>query len=366
VSTWADRFASFDGVAWLDAASRGPMPIAALRSVREALAFLERPQRLGAGHEAAHAAEARALAARLFTTREETVSVVRSAAAAVALFVEALDLAPGDEVFVPWGDEAARADLWRAVARRGARLVEVAPADGAAAVSAERLAGAVAVSRRPRLVAFSHVSALHGGRVDPPLVLAAAREAGARVLVDGSLAAGALPFDLGACGVDLYVAAAERHLLGPPGAALAILSSAGLALMGAGGDEVRSGLRGAAGALPGLEPPSLPALLALTESLRLLVEATPAGVQARARGLCDRVLARLPPGFSPASPLEPAQRSHVVCFTAWDRRATAEAHRRLLAARIQAALLDDRIRVSPHLYNSDADVERLLAALASE
>jgi selenocysteine lyase/cysteine desulfurase len=365
VSTWADRFASFDGVAWLDAATRGPMPIAALRAVREGMVFLERPQRLPAGYEASHAAEARALAARLFTTREEAVSVARSAAAAIALFVEALDLAPGDEVFVPWGDDQIRADVWRAVARRGARLVEVAPADGALATSVERLAGAVAVARRPRLVAFSHVSALHGGRLDPPLVLAAAREAGARVIVDGTLAAGALPFDLGACSVDLYVAAADRHLLGPPGAALAFLSPGGLALLGA-GEEVRPGLRGAAGGLPGLEPPGLPALLGLTESLRLLVEATAVGVQARTRALCDRVLGELPPGYAPASPLEPAQRSHVVCLAAWDRRATGEAHRRLGAARIQAALLDDRIRISPHLYSADADVDRLLAALASE
>jgi selenocysteine lyase/cysteine desulfurase len=365
VSTWADRFASFDGVAWLDAASRGPMPIAALRAARDAMAFLERPQRLAAGYEASHAAEARALAARLFTTREEAVSVVRSTAAAVALFVEALDLAPGDEVFLPRGDDVVRADVWRAVARRGAQLVEVAPAEGSPAVSAERLAGAVAVAKRPRLVAFSHVSALHGGRIDPPLVLAAAREAGARVLVEGSLAAGALAFDLGACAVDLYVAAAGRHLLGPPDAGLALMSPSGRALLGA-SDEVRPGVRGAAGALPGLEPPGLPPLLALTESLRLLVEATPVAVQAGLRRLCDRILGQLPPGYAPASPLEPAQRSHVVCLAAWDRRATAEAHQRLVAARIQAALLDDRIRISPHLYSADADVERLLGTLASE
>jgi len=365
MTSWADRFASLDGVAWLDAAGRGPLPIATVRAAREGLALLERPQRVAAGYEAAHAAEARALAARLFTAREEAVSVVRSAAAAVALFAEALDLGPGDEVIVPEGDEAGLGEVWRMAARRGARLVSVAPAEGAVAVSAERLAGAIAVAKRPRLVAFSQVSARHGGRIDPPLVVAAARESGARVIVDASVAAGALPFDVGACAVDLYVAAAERHLLGPPGAALAFFSPAALSLLGAGVAANSRVAPGAAGPLPGLEPPGLPGLLAVAESVRLLVEVTPAAVQARARALCDRLLAALPPGFAPASPLDAAQRSHVVCFAAWDRRATAEAHRRLVDARVQTALVDDRIRVSPHLYSTESDVDRLLAPLAS-
>jgi selenocysteine lyase/cysteine desulfurase len=64
--------------------------------------------------------------------------------------------------------------------------------------------------------------------------------------------------------------------------------------------------------------------------------------------------------------VEPALRSHVVAFAAHDGRATAEAHRRLGAARVQTRLLDGRIRVSPHLYNGDGDLDRLLAALASD
>jgi selenocysteine lyase/cysteine desulfurase len=351
VASWVDRFAPFEGVAWLDAAARGPMPIAASRAARDALAFLERPQRLLAGYEASHAAEARAFAARLFTAPEEAASIVRSGAAALALFAEALDLGPGDEVVVPYGDDPGRAEVWSVATRRGARLVEVPPEGPVRAVSTARL------------VAFSHGSPFHGGRIDPPPVVARAREVGARVAVDGSVAAGALPFDLGACGVDLYVAGAERHLLGPPGAAIALFSPAALALLGGRTGDV---VRGAAGALPGLEAPGLPALLAFTESLRLLVEAGPAVVYAGARALCDRVLRELPPGYHALSPLDPASRSHVVAFAAWDPRATAEAWRRLVAARVQTTLLDDRIRVAPHLYTSDADVDRLLAVLASD
>lgn len=365
MTTFSDRFAPFDGVAWLDAAGRGPLPLSAARALRDGLAFGERPHRLAAGYEVAHAAEARAFAARLFSCREESVSVLRSAGPAIALLAEALDLSPGDEVLVPHGDEPARAHLWRAVERRGARLVEVAADDPSGAVSTERLADQIGA--RTRLVAFSHVNPLHGARIDPVRIAQAAQRVGARVVVEATHAAGALPFDLGACAVDLYVASGEKTLLAPFGSALGFWSSAALSLLGGAADAARTdALRGAAGALPGLEPPGLATMLALIESLRLASEATPARVQARARAVCDRVLAGLPPGFVPACPTAPAQRSHVVAFAAWDPRATAAAHARLVAARVQTALTGNRIRVSPHLYNAPADADRLLAALAND
>jgi selenocysteine lyase/cysteine desulfurase len=363
VSSWADRFASFDGVAWLDAAGRGPLPLSSSRALRDGLAFGERPQRLAAGYEAAHAAEARAFAARLFSCREESVSVLRGVGPAIALFVEALDLLDGDEVLVPHGDAPARADLWRAVERRGARLVEVPPDDPSGAASTERLVEAIGA--RTRLVAFSHVNPLHGARLDPVQVTASARRVGARVVVEATHAAGALPFELGACGVDLYAVRGEKTLLAPAGACLGIWSSGALALLGGAAPFAGSdALRGAAGALPGLEVPGLATLLALIESLRLLAEVTPARVQAHARALCDRVLAGLPPGFVPACPTAPARRSHIISFSAWDPRATAAAHARLAAARVHAGLVGNRIRVSPHLYNTEVDADRLLAALA--
>ena len=70
---------------------------------------------------------------------------------------------------------------------------------------------------RTRVVAFAHVSYLHGGRIDPGPVVDAARRFGAVTVVDGSQAAGALPFDFGASGVDVYAAAAYKFLLGPYG-----------------------------------------------------------------------------------------------------------------------------------------------------
>jgi selenocysteine lyase/cysteine desulfurase len=62
--------------------------------------------------------------------------------------------------------------------------------------------------------------------------------------------------------------------------------------------------------------------------------------------------------------VDPGQRSHILCGRAGSPAATAEAWERLRAAKVATALRGDRIRVSPHLYSTEADVDRLLAALA--
>ena len=52
----------------------------------------------------------------------------------------------------------------------------------------------------------------------------AARRFGAITVLDGSQAAGALPFDFGASGVDVYAASAYKFLLGPYGCGLGLFS----------------------------------------------------------------------------------------------------------------------------------------------
>jgi len=376
-AAFADRFAPSEGVAYLDAASQGPLPLAASRAGREALALKERPWRITTQTYVQVVAEARALLARLLGAREDAVALVTGAGQVVNAVARGLDLGEGDEVLVPKHEFPSNDLPWRWLSRRGATVRVVEPDDPSGAVSAERLAAEV--GPRTRVVAFAHVSYLHGGVIDPAPVVAAARRAGAITVVDGSQAAGALPFDFGASGVDVYAASGYKFLLGPYGTGVGLFSPATVDRIAVGdvswwavkGAEDFNHLPEAIEMKPGAqrwdahEPASFNNLMPLAESLRLLLEATPALVQAHARGLCDRILARLPPGFEPASPVDPGRRSHLLCLRAGAPGATAAAFERLRAAKVAVALRGDRLRVSPHLYSTEADVERLLEALAA-
>lgn len=377
-AAFADRFAPFEGVTYLDAASQGPLPVAAVRAGREALALKERPWRIGTQTYLSVVAEARALAARLLGAREESVALVTGAGQVVNAVARGLELGEGDEVLLPRHEFPSNDLPWRWLARRGVAVRVVEPDHPSGAVSAARLAAEI--SPRTRVVAFAHVSYLHGGRIDPGPVVEAARAAGAITVVDGSQAAGALPFDFGASGVDAYAASAYKFLLGPYGCGIGLFSPALLDRLGVGdvswwsvvGAEDFNRLPSAVELRPGAqrydahEPASFHNLMPLAESLRLLLEVGPALVQAHARSLCDRIAAGLPEGFSVASPTDPLARSHLLCLRGRSAQATAQAQERLRAAKIFTALRGDRIRVSPHLYNGDPDVDRLLAVLAGE
>jgi selenocysteine lyase/cysteine desulfurase len=374
-TAFADRFAAFEGVAYLDAASQGPLPLAAVRAGREALLLKERPYRLTSATHVSAVAEVRALAARLLGAREESVALVTGAGQVVNAVARGLDLGEGDEVLLARHEFPANDLPWRWLARRGVR-VRVADADrSAGAVSPAWLAREI--GPRTRVVAFSHVSYLHGGRIDPGPVVEAARRAGAVTVVDGSQAAGALPFDFGASGIDVYAASGYKFLLGPYGTALGLFSPSVLDRLAVtdvnwcsvvGADD-HSHLPTDVVLKPGAqrydahEPASFNNLLPFAESLRLLLEATPALVQSHARALGDRLLASLPRGFEPASPLDADARSHIVCLRARTPQETEAAFERLRAAKVWTSLRGERIRVAPHLYSAPDDVARLVAEL---
>jgi selenocysteine lyase/cysteine desulfurase len=372
---FADRFAAFEGVAYLDAASQGPLPLAASRAGREALLLKERPYRISSATYVSAVAEVRALAARLLGAREESVALVTGAGQVVNAVARGLDLGEGDEVLLARHEFPSNDLPWRWLARRGVRVRVVEPDAPSGAVSAARLAAEV--GPRTRVVAFSHVSYLHGGRIDPGPVVDAARRAGAVTVVDGSQAAGALPFDFGASGIDVYAASGYKFLLGPYGTGLGLFSPAVLDRLAVGdvnwwsvvGSDYHRYLPTDVVLKPGAqrydahEPASFNNLLPFAESLRLLLEATPALAESHARALGDRLLASLPAGFEPASPLEPGARSHILCLRAGSTPETVAAQDRLRAAKVWTALRGDRIRVSPHLYSGPEDIDRLVAAL---
>ena len=143
---------------------------------RDALALKERPWRSRPRPTSRSWREARALAARLLGAREDAVALVTGAGQVVNAVARGLDLGEGDEVLLPRHEFPSNDLPWRWLARRGVVVRAVEPDDPSGAVSAARLAAEI--GPRTRVVAFAHVSYLHGGRIDPAPVVEAARRVG--------------------------------------------------------------------------------------------------------------------------------------------------------------------------------------------
>jgi selenocysteine lyase/cysteine desulfurase len=333
---------------YLNTSSCGLLPRRAVAAVKLLADELAAGRPGGAGEYSAVTA-ARQSFARLTGVGEARVAVGGSVSVHVGLI--ATSLPPGAEVLFPEGEYASVITPFLV---RGDLKLRYAPL--------ERLADAV----RPgtALVAFSAVQSADGRIADLAAVRAAAAAHGARTLVDASQSAGWMPLDAGAW--DFTVTGGFKFLLCPRGVSFLTLSEEAqesVAPIHAGTFAAKDLWATTYGPIEELarsatrydEPPAFPSYHGAEQSLALLEEIGIDAVHAHDTALAARFRAGLTElGYAPV----PGD-SAIVAVPQLGHRAPE-----LAAAGV---LLSDRagnLRAAFHLYNSSADVDRVLELLS--
>jgi kynureninase len=253
--------------------------------------------------------------------------------------------------------------------RLGARIV-VVPSDDGVTVDEGRLLAAI--DERTRLVAISHVLFRSAYVLDAAKICAHAHRRGALVSLDAYHSVGVLPIDVHAMGADFLTGGVLKWLCGGPGGCFLWVRpdvSARLAPALTGWQAHRHPfafepeMEYADGAWRWLSgTPVIPALFAATAGPRLLREAGMEAVRAKSLRQTSRLIeladAR---GFSVTVPRDPARRGGTVAFDVPHAREVAQA---LLARDV---IVDYRpgagIRVAPHFYTSDAELDAAVHAI---
>jgi selenocysteine lyase/cysteine desulfurase len=230
---------------------------------------------------------------------------------------------------------------------------------------------ATAVDRRTRLLLVSHVSYLTGQRLDLSRCAEIARAAGAWLAVDATHGLGVAPVDAALC--DFLVSSCYKWLLGTHGVGIFahdparvgdltpnLLGWHSLARRGGAADPLAADLPTDASRLEAGNP-SLLSLFVLDNALRALAPFGIDDVLAHAIALGDALVEGLRArGRRLITPSDPAERAGNVCFLEDDPDGVAA---RLAERRVLVWGSEGRVRVSGHLYDDAADVERFFAAL---
>ena len=234
------------------------------------------------------------------------------------------------------------------------------------------------VDSRTRVVALSHVEFWNGFRVDLDTIGAECRRRDIVFAVDVMQCVGALRVDVGRLPVDFCAAGAGKWLIGPSGIGFFFCSPALLerirpVIVGArsvaGGDYFTYDLTFAPGARRFEESVvSVLTTAAFGAALELLLEVGPEVIEERVLGMA----ARLAEGLvaSGCEIVEPwprtrAESSGIVSFRKPGMKAQTVL-RDLSAAHVIARIHRDFVRLSPHFYNTDEEVDRVLDVLAPE
>ncbi len=131
-------------------------------------------------------------------------------------------LAPADSAVVVVTGYFSRR-LAEMVRRRGAAVVEIEAPLGEVP-SPEALVAVLAQHPRPKVVCLTHVDTSTGILLDPAPYAAAARAAGALVVLDGVCATGGERLETTAWGIDVALTGSQKALGLPPGLALLVVS----------------------------------------------------------------------------------------------------------------------------------------------
>jgi selenocysteine lyase/cysteine desulfurase len=333
---------------YLNTASIGLPPARALEAMRSAQTEWARGRASARAYDAVVAA-ARESFARLVGTGPERVAIGANASTEVGLVAGSLPA--GAEVVLAEGDFSS---LIQPFAGRADLTLRFVPLDDVAD----------AVRSETALVAVSAAQSADGRVADLAALREAARAHGARTYVDFSQAAGWLPME--ADRYDFTVATTFKWLLGPHGAAFLVVPEdfGGLTPLLAGWVAAEEPWNSCYGPVAELAhtarrfdvSPALFTHAGVRHSLALIEELGVAAVHAHDLALADRFRSGLAGlGHEPL----PAPGSAIVSVPGLgDRQAE------LSRAGIEVSNRAGNLRASFHLYNTAADVDRLLDVLS--
>ena len=362
-----------EDVAYFNCAYMSPMLRSAVEAGTRGMARKLRPWEITSDKFFSGADEFRATAGKLMGAPADRVAIIPSASYGIAAAARNVPVQPGQSILVLEEQFPSNYYSWHGVAEeRGAKLKVVnwpADDDWTSAVLAA-LTADVAVAALP------NVHWTSGGLLDLVRIGAACREIGAALVLDLTQSLGALPFDAAAVQPDFAIAASYKWLLGPYTTGLLYVapkwhgsgvpveqnwivrsnardfSSLTLYTGGfdAGARRFDMGERSNFALLPA-------AMHAMEQLLQWGI-----GEVSETAGAMNRRLAGEAAEIGFSSPRECLRAPHYLCLR---RKAGIPAGlpELLAAQKVFVSVRGSSVRVTPHVYNSDRDLERLMACL---
>lgn len=359
-------------VAYLNHAAVSPPPVNTIRAIEAQLKDVHENGSANFRSWLSVKERARELLAKLLGARPEQVAFVRNTSDALSTVANGLNWRAGDNIVTFRREFPSNIYPWLRI--RDVFGVEVRMCDerdGRIKFSdLESL-----IDQNTRIVAISHVQYASGFRMDLKRLGQLARRHDALLVVDVIQALGVVPVDVEAEYIDVAAGAGHKWLLTPEGVGYLYLSDRAR-------DRIQPTLvgwvsvpnpddflnfdqgwnRGALAWETGTAPISL--IHGFKASLELLnglgVEKIANYLEELTDYLCERLAGR---PYDIVSSREPGEKSQIVCIRHKGGLSAMALYAQLMERKIVTAPRNDRLRISPHLYNTSQEIDDLIKSL---
>lgn len=370
-------FADFGGRVWLNCSHQGALPLRAAAAAAEAVGWKMRPWEMTGERFSEVPSRLRAALARLLGVDAQSLALTNGSSYGLHLLANGLELEAGDEVLLLADDFPSNLLPWQGLSERGVVTRVLAPREGAV-WGAEDVGNAL--SPRTRVVCTSWVHSFSGGVTDLQRVGEVVRAHGALFVVNATQGLGVLPIALEELAIDALVGSGWKWLCGPYATGLLWLGERAQERLHYNQDywlARQSADDLGAGSAPSTQRPTGARrydlfgtanffhFTAFAASLELLEGIGYARIAAHDQHLVQILLEGLDRSrYRVASPEAAGSRAGIVMLEHHQPERNRAIHAALAERGIHVALRRGRLRVTPHLYNREEDVQRLLEALA--
>ncbi len=360
-------------VCFLNAASWSPLPLAVQEAGRAAIGRKGQPWKLEAGFQSQQYERARKAAAALIGADPADVALIPSVGYGVSTAGKVLKIPRGSRVLVLQDDHTSPVLEWMSRAETGGFAVEQVkqPTDGdwtSAVLEAIDRAGAAPLA----LVSISSVHWSDGGALDMARIAKASKAKGSALLVDATHDVGVRKIDVAALDPDFLIFPTYKWVLGPYGRAFMYVAKRhqnGVPL------EQTAAARRAVSAEDTVyfrdiayadgakrydmgERDHFVSMEMAAIGMEMMAAWGNAPIVARLSMLTDRLADGL--ANTGVQVIDRKLRAPHVLSLKFPQGMAPDLPKRLAAENVHAAPRLGRLRISPHVYNDEEDVERFV------
>nr|MBA2601323.1 aminotransferase class V-fold PLP-dependent enzyme [Actinomycetota bacterium] len=377
MASYRDEFPVVNERTYLISASLGPLSRRARAAAEEHLDLWGRlgPEELWFDHGLPALQRCRERFATLIGADVEEIAIVPSVSAGLSSLATCLDFEGRPKVVLTDMDFPTNHYVWRAQQRRGAKLDVVASPDG---ITMDATAVADRVDDETAIVNINRVLFESSWIMDLNPIVEAARAHGSYVVIDDFHGSGIVPIDVHKMDVDFLFSGALKWLCGGQGIAFMycrrdLIEELESLVVGWFGttdpfDFDRGSLRLRSDARRfETGTYTLPQAWTASAGLEIILEVGVDTIRSRNQELTRRVIAGVDDlSLELLSPRDDARRGGLVrCLIPGGREKAENTLHRLFERNVVLDSRNDALRISPHFFNNEADVDRCFEELGA-
>jgi selenocysteine lyase/cysteine desulfurase len=372
---YSSDFGPFNGKIWLNAAHQGPLPKVAVKAAHEAVEWKRTPFEMTTERFSGVPDRLRGVLARLVGAPSEEIILANSSSYGLHLLATGIPWKAGDEILLVEGDFPSTILPWLALEKQGVSVRMIRPR-GAVLDVGDLEAQTTSATR---LLCTTWVHSFTGQVVDEQAIGVFCRDRGVSFVLNCSQGIGAIPFDVSRTPVDAITSVGFKRLCGPYGTGFCWMRSDLLDaleynqaywlsmqtaddLQSDSAPVVKTGLGGRKYDVFGTA--NFFNFKPLTASVEYLLEC---GIDKIARydiRLIERLVAGLDrKHYVIVGPGNGIGRAPIVFISHRQEARNRAIYEGLTAAGIHVALRKGQLRLSPHLYNTVADIDSVIQVL---